>query len=215
MNETRRLSGIYAILPSELELDQLMQHADAAMQGGVRIIQLRDKDLGFKKALQRARKIRELTRAYDALFIMNDSLQLAQDADADGVHLGRDDMQSIASIREGTGPSLIIGASCQGDAAFAQHVLNEGADYVSFGAVFPTQSKQEALPIGLERLAKARQIFPRSNICAIGGITLESIPTIRKAGADCVALIASLFNHGDIKTRARTLVDTWNNARSV
>jgi len=215
MTETKRLSGIYAILPSWLELEQLMQHADAAMQGGVRIIQLRDKDLGFKKSLQRARKIRELTRAHDALFIVNDSLQLAQDADADGVHLGRDDMQSIASIREDTGPSLIIGASCQGDAAFAQHVLNEGADYVSFGAVFPTQSKQGALPIGLERLAKARQIFPESNICAIGGISLESIPAIRKAGADCVALIGSLFNHGDITTRARTLVDTWNNARSV
>ncbi|MDQ6971430.1 MAG: thiamine phosphate synthase [Mariprofundaceae bacterium] len=215
MTDTRRLSGIYAVLPSGLELDQLLQHADAAMQGGVRIIQLRDKDLGFKKSLQRARKIRELTRAYGARFIMNDSLQLAQDADADGVHLGRDDMQSIASIRADVGSALMIGASCQGDAAFARHVLNEGADYVSFGAIFPTESKQDTLPIGLERLAKARQIFPESNICAIGGITLESIPAVRQAGADCIALIGSLFKRGDITTRARTLVDTWNNARSV
>lgn len=214
MPDSKRLSGIYAILPADLELDELLSRAGSAMQGGIRILQLRDKKQGYKKHLKRALAMRELTTCFDARLIINDSVQLAMDADADGVHLGRNEMQNLRELRENSG-RLLLGVSCQADAAFAHHVLNDGANYVSFGAIFPTSSKEEAVPIGLPRLAKARAMFPEANICAIGGITQETLPMVRRAGADCAAVIASLFNNQDIEHTAHMMVDTWNNALSA
>lgn len=205
----RHIHGIYGILPENLEDEMMLQMAEAALKGGVRLLQLRDKKMGFKQKLRRAKRLRELTHRFEALMMVNDSWQLALDADADGVHLGRSDMKSVASIRAEAGDELIIGVSCQGDAAFARYVLNEGCDYVSFGAVFPTQSKAGVVPIGLPRLAKARQLFPKANICAIGGITPEALPAIKKAGADCAAVISSLFAVNNIEARARKMVGLW------
>jgi len=212
---SRRIYGIYGILPEGLDTADLLTKADAAMSGGVKTLQLRDKGLGFKEALKRAKALRKLTQDHGARLFVNDSLQLAGESEADGVHLGRSDMQSIAAIRAEHGDKLLIGVSCQGDAAFAQFVLNEGADYVSFGAIFPTTSKKDVVPIGLPRLAKARQIFPEANICAIGGLTLESLATARVAGADCAAVISSLFGAADIQMHAGKMVEIWNSAPSV
>jgi len=212
---SRRISGIYGILPEGLDTTDLLAKADAALSGGVKTLQLRDKGLGFKVTLKRAKALRQLTHEYGARLFVNDSLQLAGESEADGVHLGRSDMQSIAAIRAEHGDKLLIGVSCQGDAAFARFVLNDGADYVSFGAIFPTASKQNAVPIGLPRLAKARQIFPEANICAIGGLTQESLPAIRMAGADSAAVISSLFGAADIQLQAHNMVGIWNNAPSA
>jgi len=214
-DSSRSIRGIYGILPDGLETDALLRMAESALSGGVKTLQLRDKGRGFKASLKRATALCELARAYDARFIVNDSLQLACESAAHGVHLGRSDMQSIAAMRSEAGDDLLIGISCQGDAAFARHVLGEGADYVSFGAIFTTGSKPEAAPIGLPRLAKARQIFPDSNICAIGGITIEALPAIRQAGADCAAVIGALFGADDVQARAHSMVETWNNALSA
>lgn len=214
-DSSRRIKGIYGILPDGLETDRMLRLAEAALKGGVQTLQFRDKGRGYKKSLKRARALAGLTREYAARLIVNDSLQLAGESGADGVHLGRNDMQSVATMRNEVGDGMLIGISCQADAAFAQHVLGEGADYVSFGAIFATNSKPEAAPIGLPRLAKARQIFPGANICAIGGITLEALPAVRKAGADCAAVIASLFGAEDITLQSRLMVETWNNALSA
>ncbi len=217
MTDSMRLEGIYGILPADVPDAELLAKARAALEGGVRILQLRDKKTGFKKTLRRARQLREMTETFGAKLIVNDRVQLALEAGADGVHLGRSDMpRSIAALRadlrEEGRESLIIGVSCQGDAAFAQHVLDEGADYVSFGAIFPSRTKREAAPIGLPRLAKARKLFPEANICAIGGITLEALPAIRVAGADCAAVSAALFGVEDVRARAETMVRAWSQA---
>lgn len=211
----RRIQGMYGILPEGLETAELLRMAEAAMQGGVQTLQMRDKGRGYKETLKRARALGRLTKDYGARLIINDSLQLACESEADGVHLGRSDMQSITAMRNEAGDALLIGISCQADAAFARHVLNEGADYVSFGAIFATATKQDAIAIGLPRLAKARQIFPEANICAIGGLTPESLPAIRKAGADCAAVVSSLFSAENISAQARMMVETWNNAPSA
>jgi len=212
---SRRISGIYGILPGGLNSAALLARAEAALAGGIKTLQLRDKGQGYKEMLKRGMALSGLTHNYGARFVMNDSLQLAIDCAADGVHLGREDMQSVAAIRAEVGDGMLIGISCQGDAAFAKHALNEGADYVSFGAVFKTASKQEAVPIGLPRLARARQMFPEANICAIGGIRLESLAATRQAGADCAAVIASLFGAENVEARARNMVEVWNNALSA
>lgn len=210
-----RLTGIYGILPADLELDDMLARAEAALKGGVRILQYRDKNQGYKRALQRAQAVRSLTRHHDAIFIVNDSVQLAVDSGADGVHLGRSDTANLTQLRTDIGDDLIVGISCQGDAAFAQQALNRGADYVSFGAIFPTSSKSNAVVIGLPRLAKARQMFPERNIVAIGGIALNNLGHVRQAGADSAAVIADLFEPATgIEERAMQMVQAWGLAGS-
>jgi len=210
--DSRRIQGIYGILPAGLPEAELLDKAGAALRGGVNILQLRDKKHGFRASLKRARALAKLAHEHGARLIVNDSLQLAIESGADGVHLGRSDVQDMAAMRAEAG-GLLIGISCQGDAAFARLALEQGADYVSFGAVFPTPSKQDAVTIGLPRLAKARQMFPEANICAIGGIVLEALPAIRQAGADCAAVISSLFGANNVESRARDMVEAWNNAQ--
>jgi len=204
-----KINGIYGILPADIAMEELLYKAEAALRSGVKTLQLRDKKQGYKRALKRAHALRALTREHEARMIINDSVQLALESDADGVHMGPEDMKSIAAIRTETGQGLMLGVSCKADAAFARYVLNEGADYVSFGAVFPTRTKLDATPIGLPRLAKARQLFPEANICAIGGIGLETLPAVKKAGADCAAVISALFDENDVESMARRMVETW------
>ncbi len=205
-----RLAGIYGILPADLATTDLLEKAEAALKGGVRWVQFRDKKQGYKRQLKRAKALRVLTRDYGAHLIINDSVTLACDAGADGVHLGRDDAPNLIQLRNGVGDDFRIGITCRADAAFAQSVLKDGADYVSFGAVWATRSKPEVPEIGLNRLAKARAMFPEANVCAIGGITAENIVQVKAAGADCAAVISGLFAAEDIQSRASELVALWN-----
>ncbi len=206
---TKQITGIYGILPANLETDDLLQRAEAALRGGVKTLQFRDKKKGFKQALKRAKALKELTTQYAATLIVNDSIQLAQEAGADGVHLGRDDIGNIAIIRHDAGNDLVLGVTCRADAAFGKHAIDSGADYLSFGAVFPTTSKPEVPTIGLARLQKARQMFPGSNIVAIGGITVEAIGAVRSTGVDSAAVISGLFASDDIESTARAMCSAW------
>jgi len=203
------LSGIYGILPADLNTDDLLVKAEAALKGGLRILQFRDKKQGYHRALKRAKALRALTGDYDACFIVNDSVQLALEAQADGVHLGRDDMPNLTQLRVEVGHSLIVGVTCRADAGLAKHVLNEGADYISVGAVWATRSKPEVPAIGLPRLMKARQMFPDANICAIGGIDASNIVQVKAAGADCAAVISGLFSADNIEAEATKLLAIW------
>jgi len=212
LTDARKITGIYGILPADIPLEDLLSGAESALKGGVRALQLRDKKQGFKNGLKRAVALHALVQDHNGLFIINDFVQLALESGADGVHLGREDMQSIATIRAEAGRALMIGVSCKADAALALHVLDGGANYVSFGAVFPTRTKADATPIGLLRLAKARQVFPEACICAIGGIGLESLPAVKAAGADCAAVISALFGEHNVESMARRMVETWEKA---
>ncbi|MDX8387193.1 MAG: thiamine phosphate synthase [Ghiorsea sp.] len=210
-------TGIYGILPADLDTALLLEKAEDALSGGVRILQFRDKKSGFKRQLKRAVLLRELTSQFDATFIINDSLQLALDSDADGVHLGRDDVADISKIRQTVAENFILGITCRADARYAKSALDFGANYVSFGAVFPSSTKADVPVIGLPRLHKACQMFPDSNICAIGGISTESLPAVKACGATYAAVISSLFDGTpeQIKNQAEQMVNTWKNAPSA
>jgi len=209
MTDTSKITGIYGILPADIPLQDLLSRAEAALAGGIKTLQLRDKKQEYKKATKRACALRVLTHEYGARMMINDSMQLAIESGADGVHLGRGDVKGLIRSRAEPDNPLMIGISCKGDAAFALHALNEGADYVSFGSVFPTSSKENAVPIGLPRLARSREMFPDANICAIGGIGLESLSMVKQAGADCAAVISALFSARDIELTARQMIETW------
>jgi thiamine-phosphate pyrophosphorylase len=204
-----RIEGIYGILPANLDTQALLETSETALKGGIQTLQFRDKKLGFKKALKRAKALRELTQQYHAQLIVNDSIQLAQDAKADGVHLGKDDLGDISAIRRDIGNKMILGITCRADAAFAKIALGFGADYVAFGAVFGSVTKPDVPILGLPRLNKARQMFPDANICAIGGITIDNIAAVKHAGATSAAMISGLFDAPDVELKARELVKQW------
>ncbi len=209
MTEKKINHGIYGILPADIETEILLEKAEAAMLGGVKTLQLRDKKMGFKRKLKRALLLRELTQKYETTLIINDSIQLAQDANADGVHLGKDDIQDLSGIRQNLGSDMLWGVTCRADAALAKIALDFGADYVAFGAVFSSQSKSEVPVLGLPRLSKARILLPDANICAIGGIDSNNIVAIKAAGANSAAMISGLFDADDIEQRARELTKLW------
>ncbi len=203
------VSGVYGILPADLPLHQLLTFAEAALQGGVRWLQLRDKKQGFKRGLKRARALRTLCDRHQAHLIVNDSIALAAESGADGVHLGRDDLPTWRELQQAHDGGLIVGVTCRADAQLARAALEGGADYLSFGAIFPTCSKSDVPTIGLPRLSKARQLFPDANIIAIGGITQNNIVQIKAAGADSAAVISGLFAADDITSRAAQLTQLW------
>ncbi len=212
---TKRITGIYGILPADLDDADLLARAAAALKGGVRTLQFRDKKQGYKRAIKRARALRGLCHEFEARLIVNDSVTLAQDCEADGVHLGRDDVPNLLQLRSDVGDELLVGITCRADAAFALSALRDGADYVSFGAIWATRSKPEVPEIGLARLQKARAMFADANICAIGGITRDNVAQVKAAGADCAAVISGLFGSGNpaqIEAEAALLTALWDAA---
>jgi len=210
-------TGIYGILPADIEIEHLLEKAESALLGGVRILQLRDKKQGFKRKLKRALALRELTQKYDATLIINDSVQLALDSGADGVHLGKEDAPKLMHIRQDVSDDFIVGITARADAQYAKSALQYGADYISFGAVFTSTTKADVPVIGLPRLSKACAMFPDAKVCAIGGINLNNLVMIKMAGAHYAAVISSLFDGSaeDIKNTARNMVTLWNNAPSA
>lgn len=202
--------GLYAITPDRPAGERLLADVEAALQGGCRWLQYRDKLSDKPEQVRRARALRALTRRYGARLLINDDLLLCQLVEADGVHLGQDD-GDLALARALLGPDKWIGASCYADLALAGRAIAAGADYVAFGAVHPSPTKPEAVRAAPSLFAAAR-VFAETSpstvkfppvVCAIGGITLANAAPLIAAGADLLAVITDLFEAPDIAARAR------------
>jgi thiamine-phosphate diphosphorylase len=191
-----RLRGLYVI--TEAPLDAHTDHeriARAAIAGGARLLQLRDKSTPPEPLLAIANRLRVLTRRAGVLFIINDRPDLALACDVDGVHLGPNDLP-ICAARKILGPHALIGVSC-GDASEAQSAEKLGADYIGVGAIFSTQTKLDAgAPIGLENLKaiRAATILP---IAAIGGISAANIDGVLSCGAAMACVVSAISRAGD------------------
>ena len=195
-----RLRGLYAITdPALLPGERLLQGVAAALRGGARLIQYRDKGTDPARRLARARALARLCDDAGALLIVNDDPELAAAAGAHGVHLGRDD-PPLAEARRLLGDSAIIGVSCYADLGRAQRLAPE-ADYLAFGRFFPSHTKPDAVPADPALLAAARR-FGRP-LAAIGGITAANGGALVAAGADLLAVIHGLFGQPDIEAAAR------------
>lgn len=197
---------IYVVVSSELCRGRPAEEVvEAALKGGATVIQLREKNLPGKKLMELAQKYRRLTEQYGALFIVNDRLDMAQIANADGVHLGQDDIPALVARRL-LGPDKIIGISV-GDAAEARRAQEEGADYVGLGPFFPTGSKDDVgEPVGLDTLRKVKEAIDIP-VVAIGGIKVEKVAALCAAGADGVAVISAVVSAPDIKGATIRLVE--------
>jgi len=160
--------------------------AREACRGGARIVQYREKDAPASRRLETARRIREATRASGTLFIVNDQLDIAMLSEADGVHLGQEDVP-MAEARSLLGPGMLIGASCSSFAE-AREAERQGADYLGIGAIFATPTK-EGYPLagleGLRRIAAATAV----PLVAIGGVNLGNMAAVKAAGAKYAAMV--------------------------
>jgi thiamine-phosphate pyrophosphorylase len=176
---------------------------EAALQGGVSIIQYRDKSDDRNKRLQQASTLRSLCDQYDAVCIINDDLELAQKVEADGVHIGKDD-HSLKQARDVLGDDAIIGVSCYNDIGLALAAENNSADYVAFGTMFSSPTKPDAVMATPNIIAEAKRQL-NIPVCGIGGITEENIHQLIQHDTDMAAVISSLFSADDIQQRARLL----------
>lgn len=176
---------------------------EAALAGGATVVQLREKNLSGRELLALALQYRELTQRYGALFIVNDRVDIALAAQADGVHLGQDDLPAPVARRL-LGPDKIIGVSVD-NVDEARQAQEAGADYVGLGPFFPTGSKTDTgKPVSLDtlRAVKAAIGIP---VVAIGGIKAEKAGNIIAAGADGVAVISAVVGAPDVKLAAQQL----------
>lgn len=176
--------GLYAIVDS-------LERAAAAVEGGAAVVQLRVKGAGAGRMLATARAIGALCKGR-AAFIMNDRPDLARLSDADGVHLGQDDLP-VAAARAVIGPGRLVGVSTHSDGEI-DAALAAGADYLGFGPVFATSSKDAALPPphGIDGLSRAVRRARGVPVVAIGGITSATVREVAATGARCAAAIAEL-----------------------
>jgi len=200
------IRGLYAVTPDEQNTDVLLAKVEAALRGGINVLQYRNKRADHKLQTQQARAILPLCRQYQVPFIINDSIKLCLTLDADGVHLGADD-GNLAEARARLGAGKILGASCYNQLDLALAAAEAGADYAAFGACFASGTKPNALqaPLALFKQAQQSTDIP---LVAIGGINLANAAQVIEAGADAIAVVGALFNPADetvqsVETSAR------------
>ena len=203
MKLSRKQLLLYAVTDKSYAGRQtLYEQVEAALKGGVTILQLREKNLDTDAFVEEAKKIKELCHRFSVPLIINDSVEVALKCGADGVHLGIEDMP-VAEIRKQVGKEFIIGATAKTveQAKFAEE---SGADYLGVGAVFPSPTKKNAIRITIEQL---REITSSVSIpvVAIGGIDLKNIEQLRGGGMDGVALVSAIFSAEDIEKRTAAL----------
>jgi thiamine-phosphate pyrophosphorylase len=199
--QTYKIRGLYAITPDETDTDMLLTKVEAALQGGINVLQYRNKQASYKLQTQQVRAILSLCKQYQVPFIINDSIELCLTLNADGVHIGADD-GNIAEVRAKLGANKILGASCYNRFDLALSAQQAGASYVAFGACFASSTKPNAPMASLDlfKQAKAQLHIPA---VAIGGITLSNALLVIEAGASAIAVINAIFSAGDVKAVAK------------
>ncbi len=197
-----RTRGLYAITDAGLLPDERLTGAvAAALLGGARLIQYRDKSHDSTRRLAQATALNALCQEHGVPLIINDDVELSFAIGAAGVHLGQDDAD-IATARARLGPRALIGVSCYDRLDLALNAARAGADQVAFGAFFPSPTKPTEIraPLALLQQARARLDLP---IIAIGGITPENAVALLAAGADYLAVVSGVFAQPDIQVAAR------------
>jgi thiamine-phosphate pyrophosphorylase len=194
-------TGLYAITdPHLIPGEQLFPAVEAALKGGCRVIQYRDKLASSKDREKYARQLVALCERFHAQLIINDDLELCLNTGAHGVHLGRSD-GNIQLARQRLGPDRVLGVTCHSDLVYAQQCIEAGVDYCAFGRIFPSQTKPQAPHCSLETLEKACALaIP---VVAIGGINLDNIGALMHTPIHCAAVIHSLFSSDTIEATAR------------
>lgn len=201
-----RLRGLYAITPDWSDSRRLLAVSEEILAGGCRILQYRNKATSDCHRQEQAVALRGLTRRYDALLIINDDVDLAAFAEADGAHLGEDDGE-LAAVR-GPLDARVLGASCYQSLDLARDAARAGADYLAFGSFFASPTKPLARRADPALLHAARAEFGLP-VCAIGGITLDNAASLLAAGADMLAVISALYDAADPRAATERFIQLF------
>ena len=199
------ISGLYAIIDTQaLKGRSHIEIASQIIRGGAKTIQLRDKLQGKKELLPIAQQLRNLCAEHNVLFLINDYLDLVLATDADGLHLGQNDLP-IKVARKVLPMGKILGCSTTTvDQAITAGA--DGADYIAVGSIYPTPSKETAIIVGRERLYQIRQAITLP-LVAIGGITRDNATEVLAAGANSVAVISAILQAESPEEAAHQIVD--------
>ncbi|MGO4701859.1 thiamine phosphate synthase [Dyella sp. 2RAB6] len=207
MHPKLRSPGLYAI--TDGPRDDLLAAVAQALDGGARLVQYRDKTADHARRQAEATALRQLCASHGVPLIINDDIQLAVAIQADGVHLGEHD-PALAAARAALGAQAIIGVSCYDSLERAHDLAAGGADYLAFGAFFPSPTKPLARRAAPELLRQSAALgLPR---VAIGGITPDNAGSLVDAGADYLAVISALFGAADVRAAAQTFTDLYPSA---
>lgn len=202
---------LYVLTDRSLSLGRTNEEVvEEAIAGGADAIQLRDKGYSTRELLREALNLRDITRKRGVPFIINDRVDVALTVNADGVHLGQDDLP-IVYARKLLGKDKIIGISAH-NLELAIQAEKDGADYIGVGSVFPTATKPENQLAGLEAITNIKRNV-NIPVVAIGGIKEENVALVGEAGADCIAVISAVVSADNIREAARNLREKFLVAR--
>jgi thiamine-phosphate pyrophosphorylase len=206
------LHGLYAVTPDEGDTQALVEKVSAAVRGGARVVQYRNKVASPGLRAEQALALKHACDAHGALLIVNDHAELAREIDAAGVHIGADD-GDITAARAIVGKDKLVGVSCYKKLELGREAEARGADYVAFGSFFLSSVKPSATRAPLDLLRDAKRTL-RVPVVAIGGITIDNAPALIDAGADAVAVITALFGATDVAGAARAFSALYADAES-
>lgn len=169
---------------------------EEALKGGVTMLQLREKNASGKEFLEKAIKLRELTKKYNVKFIINDRVDIAMLCDADGVHVGQSDIPAN-KVRELMGEDKIVGVSAR-TVEEAIRAKENGADYLGVGAMFNTRTKLDAKSVSIEKLKEIKELI-KLPVVAIGGLSLSNIDKLKECNVDGYAVVSAILGAENIK----------------
>ena len=194
---------LYAVTDRHWEENEnFLEQVEESLKGGVTILQLREKKLKDEEFLEEGKKVRELCKKYSCPFIVNDNVDIAIQIMADGVHVGQDDME-VSEVRKKIGNDMILGVSAQ---TVEQAILAEkmGADYLGVGAVFKTNSKDDAIEVDYKTL-KYICSSVKIPVVAIGGITKDNIIELKGSGICGISVISAIYGEKEIEKATKIL----------
>ena len=205
-DKAKLIKGLYAVIDTEaLKGHSHLEITRQVIRGGAKIIQLRDKTTNKKNLLPIAQTLKNLCAETGALFIMNDSLDIALAVGADGLHIGQEDLP-VSIARKLAPIDMLIGCSVL-NVEQTQRAVANGADYLGVGAIFPTPSKH-AVVVGLESLQQIKKAVSVP-VVAIGGININNAAEVRKGGADSIAVISAILGADSPEKAARELIKNF------
>jgi thiamine-phosphate pyrophosphorylase len=201
-DRAQRFRGLYAVTPDLADTADMVARVEAAVVGGARAIQYRNKVADVALRRRQAEALARVAAKHQVLLVINDDAALCKAVDADGVHVGRED-GSVDAARRIVGPERIVGVSCYDDFARSEEAVAAGADYVAFGSFFPSAVKPDARRADASLLRRAAALGVP--IVAIGGINATNVRELVRAGANAVAVISAVFDAADVTAAARAI----------
>lgn len=202
MKKDREHLTLYLVTDRRWIEEPLEEIVEECINAGVTMVQLREKEISFEEFVELGRKIKKVTDKYDIPFVINDNIEVAKEINADGVHIGQDDINP-REARNILGKEKIIGVSVK-NIEEAKKAETDSADYLGVGAMFPTDSKLDASDLTIE---EAREIVNNTGIpvVAIGGINKENIKELKDTGMSGVAIISGILKEKDRKKATEEL----------